>query len=154
AAKAVNPFSESDIALAESFRDQALIAIENARLFNETNEALAQQTATSEVLEVISSSMGDVQPVFQQMLEKATRVCGAEFGVMGLLDGEMYRRVALHNVPPAYDATVPREFRLLPTTPTGTARDTRQVFKIDDLSKSDWYISKVSPSVVAMVEMG
>src|SRR5262249_17751066 len=89
ASKGTNAFSASDIALAESFRDQALIAIENARLFHETNEALAQQTATSEVLEVISSSMGNAQPVFEQMLGKATRVCGAEFGVMGLLDGEM-----------------------------------------------------------------
>jgi GAF domain-containing protein len=147
-------FTDKQIQLVETFASQAVIAIENTRLFNETNEALAQQTATSEVLEVISSSVGDVQPVFDQMLEKATQVCGAEFGVMGLLDGEMYRRVALHNVPPVYDATVPREFRLLSETPNGTARDTRRVFKIDDLSKSDWYISRASPSVVAMVEVG
>src|SRR5262249_28054372 len=120
------PFSDRQIKLVTNFASQAVIAIENARLFNETNEALTQQTATSEVLEDISSSIGDVQPVFEQMLEKATRICGAEFGVMGLLDGEMYRRVALHNVPPVYDATVPREFRLLPQTPNGTARDTKQ----------------------------
>ncbi len=120
ASKGKNTFSASDIALAESFRDQALIAIENARLFNETREALAQQTATSEVLEVISSSMGDVQPVFEQMLEKATRVCGAEFGVMGLYEGEMYRRVALYNVPPAFAAVAPKEFRPNPDGPIGT----------------------------------
>ena len=158
--KAAGPFSPHHVALLQTFADQAVIAIENVELFEEVQaktrdiqESLQQQTATSEVLQVISSSMGDVQPVFEQMLKKATRVCGAEFGVMGLLDGEMYRRVALHNVPPVYDATVPREFRLLPETPNGTARDTRQVVKIDDLSKSEWYISRVSPSVVAMVEV-
>ncbi|NVL67835.1 hypothetical protein, partial [Escherichia coli] len=60
-------------------------------------ESLQQQTATAEVLQVISSSMGNAQPVFEQMLEKATRVCGAEFGLMGLFDGEVYRRAAVYN---------------------------------------------------------
>ncbi len=146
-------FAAEEVQLLQTFADQAVIAIENARLFNETKEALERQTATSEVLEVISSSMGDVQPVFEQMLEKATRVCGAEFGVMGLYEGEMYRRVALYNVPPAFAAIAPTEFRPNPDGPIGTPRRTGQVFRLDDLSKSEAYLSRHNAAVVAMVEV-
>ncbi|HET7124182.1 MAG TPA: GAF domain-containing protein, partial [Bradyrhizobium sp.] len=105
----VRPFTDSQIALLESFADQAVIAIENVRLFDEVKartrdlaESLEQQTATSEVLQVISASPGEPEPVFQKMLENATRVCGAKFGTMHLLDGDTVRRAALYNVPPAY----------------------------------------------------
>ena len=98
----VEPFTQQEIDLVSTFAAQAVIAIENTRLLNELRESLEQQTATSEVLGVISSSPGDLQPVFQAMLENATRICGASFGSMLRFEGEGFRRVAFHNTPPKY----------------------------------------------------
>jgi GAF domain-containing protein len=106
---AVRPLTQKETALLKIFADQAVIAIENARLFDEVqartrelSEALEQQTATSQVLQVISSSPGTLQPVFEAMLEHATRICEAKFGSMLLREGNMFRRVALHNAPEQY----------------------------------------------------
>ena len=120
-------FTSKELSLLRTFADQAVIAIENVRLFKEVQaktrdltEALQQQTATSEVLEVISSSPGELQPVFQRMLENATRICGAKFGTMSLYEDGAFRPVAFYNVP----AGIRRRIcgHVDPPTPTGAAR--------------------------------
>ena len=106
---AVRPFTKKQVKLVETFADQAVIAIENVRLFEaeqqrtrELTESLEQQMATSEVLQVISSSPVDLERVFETMLEKAVRICDAKFGNIYRWDGDVLRLVATHNTPPAY----------------------------------------------------
>jgi GAF domain-containing protein len=136
ARRQVRPFNEREIELVRTFAAQAVIAIENARLLNELRESLQQQTATSEMLKVISASPGQLEPVFQAMLENAVHICRASFGNLLLYEGDSFRHVALHNAPEAWIAEQQRD----PIAPRRSARflyrvaDTKQIVHIADVA--------------------
>src|SRR5215813_8939364 len=136
----VRPFTDKQIELVETFADQAVIAIENVRLFEEVqartrdlSEALEQQTATSEVLQAISTSPGQLKPVFQTMLDNAVRICEAKFGILFLYDGDSFDTAALVGVPQAYAEFLQSGPHRFEDTPSGRAARTRQVVYVEDL---------------------
>jgi signal transduction histidine kinase/CheY-like chemotaxis protein len=137
----IQPFTDKQIGLATTFADQAVIAIENVRLFDEVqartrelSEALEQQTATSEVLRVISSSPGELEPVFQAMLENAVRICEAKFGVLYQYDGKLFHPEALVGVPQALIEFHQKRgaFQAVPGTPLHQLWHTRNVVHTAD----------------------
>ena len=159
----VRPFTDKQIALVQNFASQAVIAIENARLLNELRqrtadltESLEQQTATSEVLQVISSSPGDIEPVFAAMLEKAVRICDAKFGNIYRWDDDALHLVATHNTPPAFAEA--RRYSLFkrpgPQTVTGRMLSTQAVVHVADATAEPGYGDKSDPGAVAAVELG
>jgi GAF domain-containing protein len=140
----VGSFPTSQIALLETFARQAVIAIENTRLFEaeqqrtrELAESLERQTATSEVLRVISSSPGDLKPVFEAILENAVRLCGAKFGNLYLREGDGFRIAAIHNAPPAFVELRTREpfIRHVAGTALARATVTKQASQTADVTK-------------------
>jgi GAF domain-containing protein len=150
----VGPFSDKQIELVKNFASQAVIAIENTRLLNELRESLEQQTATADVLRVISMSPGQLEPVFQAMLANAVRLCDAKFGTLNLYDGEAFRAGALHNVPPAY-ADIRRDMVIRPDSRSSLGRvsRTRQVVHIDDLRTTEPYLEG-NPAVRSLADLG
>jgi signal transduction histidine kinase len=161
--KSVRPFTDKQIELVTTFADQAVIAIENVRLFDEVqartddlSEALEQQTATSAVLQVISSSPGELEPVFRAMLEKATRLCEASFGNLFLYEGDAFRIVALQSAPSAFAERWQREpvlsIRPESNIPLARLARTRSVVHIADLTAEQSYIERDYP-IVALIEL-
>ncbi len=159
----VKPFTEKQIELLTTFADQAVIAIENVRLFEaeqqrtrELRESLEQQTATSEVLSVISSSPGDMKPVFEAILANALRICEAKFGHILLYDGERYHASHLHDVPPSYRQFWEQHGPIRPGPNTGLARlaRTKQIAHIPDLKADPVYAEREPLRVITVDQAG
>ena len=138
----VKPFTNEQIELVQNFAAQAVIAIENTRLLSELRESLQQQTATADVLKVISSSPGELKPVFEAMLANAVRICGAKFGMLHLSEGDGFHTAAMHDVPRQFAETRKREpfFRPPAGSPMGHVAATRQVTHIADITTMRGYI--------------
>ena len=151
----IRDFSEREIALIVSFANQAVIAIENARLLNELRQSLEQQTAASEVLDVISRSPGELQPVFRTILENASRLCEANFGILNLYDNGNFPVVAMHNVPDAFAQWRRREPLVQPGSTHVLARveATKRLLHVIDLKTEAAYIAK-EPPFLALVDGG
>ena len=155
-------FADKQVELLTNFAKQAVIAIENTRLLNELRqrtddltESLEQQKATSEVLRVISSSPGQLEPVFQAMLTSAMRICEANFGHLLLYDGESYHAAYLHNLRTAYREMWERgPRRVSPKLALGRLAHTKQVIQLTDIKEDPAYYTERDPLRVATVELG
>jgi GAF domain-containing protein len=159
----VEPFSAREIELVTTFADQAVIAIENVRLFEaeqqrtqELTESLEQQTATSEVLQIISSSPGELTPVFESVLANATRLCGAAFGNLLLReDDKHFRFVALHNAPSALAELYRREpvIALTPEAPLLRATTAKTPIQVRDFREESIY-KRGHHAAIALADLG
>ena len=156
------PFTKSQIDLVQTFADQAMIAIENARLFDEVQtktaglqESLQHQTATSEVLAVISRSPGELNPVFQTILASATNICDAQFGLLLLYEDGGFRCASMFNLPPAFAETFSRNpvINPPPIDPLGRLIATLQLVHVVDVKEEPAYLTNFPP-IVELVELG
>ena len=157
----VRPFTDKQIALVQNFASQAVIATENARLFEaekqrtrELAESLEQQTATSDVLRIVSSSPGELQPLFESMLANATRICQAKFGTLYLREADGFRGVATHNAPTPYVEERKRNLvRPPPDSTLGQVLKTHRVTQVADITAVKSYI-EADPYLVSAVKLG
>jgi two-component system, NtrC family, sensor kinase len=157
----IKPFEARQISLVETFADQAAIAIENARLFkdlqqrtDDLDESLQQQTATADVLKVISCSLGELEPVFQAMLANAVRLCGAKFSMLFLYENNEFRGVGKWNLPPRYSEFLGKNtIRADPVIPLGRVAVTKEPVQIPDVLVDQSYIERY-PGMVAVAELG
>ena len=137
----VRPFTDKQIELVKNFAAQAVIAIENTRLLKELRESLQQQTATADVLKVISSSPGELEPVFEAMLASATQICGAEFGLLYRSEGDLFRTVSLFGAPSAFAEQRRLNPMLRPSSGTALGRvvATKEMVQIPDVRAEPAY---------------
>jgi GAF domain-containing protein len=154
----VRPFTDKQIALVQNFAAQAVIAIENTRLHNELRESLQQQTATADVLRVISTSPGELRPVFDAMLENATRLCEAQFGGLFLCEGDIFRLVAVQIRPARVAELMQRESVIdlrhhHPQLPLARVARTKAVVHIPDLATDEAYLDR-DPRMIGLVDSG
>ena len=159
----VEPFTDRETELVATFANQVVIAIENVRLFEaeqqrtrELTEALEQQTATADVLSIISTSPGELKPVFDVMLKKAVRICDAKFGMVHRWDGEVLQLLAKYNLPSAFAEARNRspDFRPGQKTAIGRMASSKSVVHVQDLRAEEAYRKERAPPVVAAVELG
>jgi two-component system NtrC family sensor kinase len=160
ARKTVRPFTDKQIDLVSTFADQAVIAIENVRLFDELrartddlSESLRQQTAITEILEVINSSPGNLVPVFDAMLEKATRLCEAAYGMLYRYDGIFFHAIALRGVPKVYADFLRGPIRPSPENALGRLLNGEPLIHMPDI-RMDAAFDSGDPLRIATVELG
>src|SRR5215467_3065688 len=150
------PFTDKQVELVQNFAAQAVIAIENTRLLSELRESLEQQTATADVLSIISSSPGELNPVFNAMLENAVRLCEAEFGHLFLYDGEAFHAAALHSASQAFAEVRSRPVVLRelqhPDNPLARMARTKAVVHIADVRTEKSYIGREDPAFSEFVD--
>jgi GAF domain-containing protein/nitrogen-specific signal transduction histidine kinase len=150
----VRPFTDKQVALLENFAAQAVIAMENARLLTETREALEQQTATAEVLQVINASPGNLAPVFDTMLESALRLCGAAFGTLYTYDGKRFQPVAFRGVAPGFAELMTKHPPTdRPGSPAARVLETKRPVDVPDVMDLETYRRGIAPAR-ELVEVG
>src|SRR5262249_31090235 len=149
----VRPFTDKQIELIQNFANQAVIAIENTQLLNELRESLQQQTATANVLQVISSSPGELEPVFETILANATRLCEAKFGTLQLRENDAFRVAAMHNPPPVFAEARRRNPLIYPNphNAIGRVMATKRLVHIADYTQELAY-KQGDPAAVSIVE--